>query len=646
MSDQDLFPVPAEWAKKARVNAAKYTEIYGRSLADPGTFWLEQAKRLDWIKRPEIAGDWSFDATTFHINWFADGKLNVAANCIDRHLKERGDQVAIIWEPDVPTEDARHITYRELHEQVCRMANVLKAQGVQKGDRVTVYLPMIPEAAMALLACARIGAIHSVVFGGFSPDALIGRIQDCDSNVVITADEGRRGGKAVPLKANVDVAAPQCPSLKKVITIKATGAEIAMTDGRDVWYHEEAAKVEATCPAEVMGAEDPLFILYTSGSTGKPKGVLHTTGGYLLWASLTHELVFDYRPGDVYWCAADIGWVTGHTYIVYGPLANGATTLMYEGVPNWPDASRIWQVCDRHNVHTVFTAPTALRALMRDGDDFVKATSRKSLRLLGTVGEPINPEAWRWYHSVVGDGRCPIVDTWWQTETGGAMIAPLPGATDLKPGSATKPMPGVEPQLVDADGQVLYGAASGNLCIVRSWPGQMRTVWGDHQRFFETYFTTYPGKYFTGDGCRRDDDGYYWITGRVDDVINVSGHRMGTAEVESALVLHARVAEAAVVGFPHDIKGQGIYAYVTLNANDAPSDDLRKELVAWVRKEIGPIATPDAIQFAPGLPKTRSGKIMRRILRKIAEGDVGSLGDTSTLADPSVVDDLVANRLS
>ena len=646
MPDQDLFPVPAEWAKKARVNATKYAEMYGRSLADPGSFWLEQAKRLDWVKRPEIAGDWSFDATTFHINWFADGKLNVAANCIDRHLKERGDQVAIIWEPDSPTDAPRHITYRELHEEVCRMANVLKAQGVQKGDRVTVYLPMIPEAAMALLACARIGAIHSVVFGGFSPDALVGRIQDCDSNVVITADEGRRGGKAVPLKANVDVAAPQCPSLKKVITIKATGGDVTMTDGRDVWYHDEAAKVDADCPAEAMGAEDPLFILYTSGSTGKPKGVLHTTGGYLLWASLTHELVFDYRPGDVYWCAADIGWVTGHTYIVYGPLANGATTLMYEGVPNWPDASRIWQVCDRHNVHTVFTAPTALRALMRDGDDFVKKTSRASLRLLGTVGEPINPEAWRWYHGVVGEGRCPIVDTWWQTETGGAMIAPLPGATDLKPGSATKPMPGVEPQLVDADGQVLHGATSGNLCIVRSWPGQMRTVWNDHQRFFETYFTTYPGKYFTGDGCRRDEDGYYWITGRVDDVINVSGHRMGTAEVESALVLHARVAEAAVVGFPHDIKGQGIYAYVTLNANDAPSEELRKELVAWVRKEIGPIATPDAIQFAPGLPKTRSGKIMRRILRKIAEGDVSSLGDTSTLADPSVVDDLVANRLS
>ncbi len=644
MSEQDLFPVPAEWAKKARVNAAKYADIYGRSLADPGTFWLEQARRLDWVKRPEIAGDWSFDATTFHINWFADGKLNVSTNCIDRHLKERADAVAIIWEPDVPTEEARHITYRELHEQVCRMANVLKAQGVQKGDRVTVYLPMIPEAAFALLACARIGAIHSVVFGGFSPDALVGRIQDCDSTVVITADEGRRGGKAVPLKANVDAAAPHCPSLKSIITIKATGADIAMTHDRDVWYHEEAAKVSADCPAEVMSAEDPLFILYTSGSTGKPKGVLHTTGGYLVWASLTHELVFDYRPGDVFWCAADIGWVTGHAYIVYGPLANGATTLMYEGVPNWPDASRIWQVCDRHNVHTIFTAPTALRALMREGDDFVKATSRKSLQLLGTVGEPINPEAWRWYHGVVGEGRCPIVDTWWQTETGGALIAPLPGATDLKPGSATKPMPGIEPQLVDAEGGVLHGAAEGNLCIVRSWPGQMRSVWNDHQRFFDTYFTTYPGKYFTGDGCRRDADGYYWITGRVDDVINVSGHRMGTAEVESALVLHARVAEAAVVGFPHDIKGQGIYAYVTLNANDAPSEELRRELVGWVRKEIGPIATPDHIQFAPGLPKTRSGKIMRRILRKIAEGDVSSLGDTSTLADPSVVDDLVANR--
>ncbi|MFM1982800.1 MAG: hypothetical protein RJB22_1519 [Pseudomonadota bacterium] len=646
MSEQNLFPVPAEWAAKARVDAARYDDLYARSLADPDRFWLDQADRLDWVTRPTKAGDWSYDAQDFHINWFADGQLNVSANCIDRHLPHRADDIAIIWEPDVPTEAPRHITYRQLHEEVCRFANVLKAQGVRKGDRVTVYMPMIPEAAFALLACARIGAIHSVVFGGFSPDSLVGRIQDCDSSVVITADEGRRGGKAVALKANVDIAAQSCPSLKTVITFRATGADIAMQPGRDVWYHEEAAKVSADCAPEVMDAEDPLFILYTSGSTGKPKGVLHSTGGYLLWASLTHELVFDYRPGDIYWCAADIGWVTGHTYIVYGPLANGATTLMYEGVPNWPDASRIWQVVDRHKVHTVFTAPTALRALMREGDSFVTATSRASLRLLGTVGEPINPEAWRWYHSVVGEGRCPIVDTWWQTETGGALISPLPGATDLKPGSATKPLPGVEPQLVDAEGAVLEGPAAGNLCIIRSWPGQMRTVWGDHQRFFETYFTTYPGKYFTGDGCRRDEDGYYWITGRVDDVINVSGHRMGTAEVESALVLHPSVAEAAVVGFPHDIKGQGIYAYVTLNAHEAPSEDLRKALVAWVRKEIGPIATPDAIQFAPGLPKTRSGKIMRRILRKIAEGNVTSLGDTSTLADPSVVTDLVANRVS
>jgi acetyl-CoA synthetase len=645
MAEQDLFPVPAEWAKKARVDAAKYAHLYGRAQADSGSFWLEQARRLDWIKRPEIAGDWSFDATTFHINWFTDGKINASANCIDRHLKDRGDTVAIIWEPDEPSEEPRHISYRELHAEVCRFANVLKAQGVQKGDRVTIYMPMIPEAAFAVLACARIGAIHSVVFGGFSPDSLAGRIQDCDSTLVVTADEGRRGGKPVALKANVDAAAPQCPSLKTVVTVKATGADVAMTPGRDVWYHEAAAGVSAECPVEPMGAEDPLFILYTSGSTGKPKGVLHTTGGYLLWASLTHELVFDYRPGQIYWCAADIGWVTGHSYILYGPLANGATTLMYEGVPNWPTASRIWEVVDRHKVEILYTAPTALRALMREGDDPVKRTSRKSLKLLGTVGEPINPEAWRWYHAVVGGGRCPIVDTWWQTETGAALIAPLPGATDLKPGSATKPLPGVEPVLVDAEGKILHGAVSGNLCIARSWPGQMRTVWGDHQRFFDTYFTTYPGKYFTGDGCRRDEDGYYWITGRVDDVINVSGHRMGTAEVESALVLHPKVAEAAVVGFPHDIKGQGIYAYVTLNANDAPSEELRKELGQWVRKEIGPIATPDAIQFAPGLPKTRSGKIMRRILRKIAEGDVSSLGDTSTLADPAVVDDLVANRV-
>ena len=646
MSDQSLFPVPQDWAARTRVTKADYDALYGRALADPGSFWLEQSKRLNWVKRPEIAGDWSFDAADFHINWFADGKLNVSTNCIDRHLPHRAQDVAIIWEPDAPEDAPRYITYQQLHDEVCRFANVLKAQGVKKGDRVTIYMPMIPEAAFALLACARIGAIHSVVFGGFSPDSLVGRIQDCDSSVVITADEGRRGGKPVALKANVDVAAKSCPSLKTIITIKATGAAVAMQDGRDIWYHEAAASVDAHCPAEVMDAEDPLFILYTSGSTGKPKGVLHTSGGYLLWASYTHELVFDYRPGEIYWCAADIGWVTGHTYIVYGPLANGATTVMYEGVPNWPDASRIWQVVDRHKVQTVFTAPTALRALMREGNDYVTRTSRASLRLLGTVGEPINPEAWRWYHSVVGEGRCPIVDTWWQTETGGALISPLPGATDLKPGSATKPLPGIEPQLVDAEGQVLQGAAEGNLCIVRSWPGQMRTVWGDHQRFFETYFTTYPGKYFTGDGCRRDDDGYYWITGRVDDVINVSGHRMGTAEVESALVLHPSVAEAAVVGFPHDIKGQGIYAYVTLNANETASDDLRKALVAWVRKEIGPIATPDAIQFAPGLPKTRSGKIMRRILRKIAEGDVSSLGDTSTLADPAVVDDLVANRQS
>jgi len=645
MDGQDLFPVPAEWAKKARINAEKYTQLYGRALGDPGTFWLEQAKRLDWIKRPEIAGDWSFDATTFHIQWFSDGKINAAANCIDRHLATRGEQIAIIWEPDDPKEQPRTFTYRQLHAEVCRFANVLKAQGVEKGDRVTIYMPMIPEAAFALLACARIGAIHSVIFGGFSPDSIAGRVQDCDSAFIVTADEGRRGGKTVPLKANVDEAAPQCPSLKRVIVVNATSNHVIMQPGRDIWYHEAAALVPDTCPVETMGAEDPLFILYTSGSTGKPKGVLHTTGGYLLWASLTHELAFDYRSGDIWWCAADIGWVTGHSYILYGPLANGATTLMYEGVPNWPTPSRIWEVVDRHKVQIVYTAPTVLRALMREGDEHVSKTSRKSLKLLGTVGEPINPEAWRWYHSVVGEGRCPIIDTWWQTETGAALIAPMPGATDLKPGSATKPMPGIEPQLVDAEGKVLHGATSGNLCITRSWPGQMRTVWNDHQRFFETYFTTYPGKYFTGDGARRDEDGYWWITGRVDDVINVSGHRMGTAEVESALVLHPKVAEAAVVGFPHDIKGQGIYAYVTLNAGDTASEDLRKELGNWVRKEIGPIATPDAIQFAPGLPKTRSGKIMRRILRKIAEGDVSNLGDTTTLADPAVVDDLVANRV-
>ncbi|MBY0519596.1 MAG: acetate--CoA ligase [Sphingomonas sp.] len=646
---ETLYPVPADWAARARIDAAGYEQLYGRALADPGSFWLEQARRLDWIKRPEIAGDWSFDEADFHISWFADGKLNVAANCIDRHLAKRGAQIALIWEPDDPAAEPRRFTYAQLHAEVCRFANMLKAEGVAKGDRVTIYLPMIPEAAFAVLACARIGAIHSVVFGGFSAEALAGRITDCDSKVVITADEGRRGGKSIPLKAAVDAAAHHAPALQKVIVVRATGGAVTMQPGRDLWYHEAAASVSADCPPTPMAAEDPLFILYTSGSTGKPKGVLHSSGGYLLWASLTHELCFDYRPGpnsaDIWWCAADIGWVTGHSYILYGPLANGATTLMYEGLPNWPDASRIWQVVDRHQVHTVFTAPTALRALMKDGDGFVHATSRASLKLLGTVGEPINPEAWRWYHEVVGGGRCPIIDTWWQTETGGAMIAPMPGATNLKPGSATRPMPGVDPQIVDPEGRVLNGAAEGNLVIARSWPGQMRTVWGDHDRFFQTYFTTYPGKYFTGDGCRRDADGYYWITGRVDDVINVSGHRMGTAEVESALVLHPKVAEAAVVGMPHDIKGQGIYAYVTLNAGEAASDDLRAELRAWVRTEIGPIATPDALQFAPGLPKTRSGKIMRRILRKIAEGDISSLGDTSTLADPAVVDDLVANRL-
>jgi acetyl-CoA synthetase len=647
MSDASVYPVPADWASRARVDAETYEQMYARSLSDPGAFWLEQAERLDWITPPTIAGDWSFAEKDFHISWFPDGVLNVAANCLDRHLAERGDTVALIWEPDSPDAEPKRFTYAELHAEVCRFANVLKAQGVKKGDRVTLYMPMIPEAAFAILACARIGAIHSVVFGGFSPDALAGRITDCDSSVLITADEGCRGGKTVPLKANADAAAGRAPALQKMIVVQATGGDVAMQPGRDVWYHEAAAGVSADCPAEPMSAEDPLFILYTSGSTGKPKGVLHTSAGYLLWCALTHEVVFDYRPGQVYWCAADIGWVTGHSYILYGPLANGATTVMYEGLPNWPDASRIWQVCDRHDVEILYTAPTALRALMREGDDYVERTSRASLKLLGTVGEPINPEAWRWYYDVVGEGRCPIVDTWWQTETGGHMITPLPGAHALKPGSATKPFFGIDPQIVDADGTVQTGnPAEGNLCIAKSWPGQMRTVWGDAERFFQTYFSTYPGKYFTGDGCRRDEDGYYWITGRVDDVINVSGHRMGTAEVESALVLHPKVAEAAVVGFPHDIKGQGIYAYVTLNAGVAADAALRSELSQWVRKEIGPIATPDAIQFAPGLPKTRSGKIMRRILRKIAEGDTSNLGDISTLADPAVVADLVNNRVS
>jgi len=615
---------------------------------DPEAFWAEQAKRLDWMTFPTKIKDVSFAKADFHIRWFEDGVLNVAWNCVDRHLAERADETAIIYEGDDPSVSGR-LTYRELHLQVCRMANVLKDMGVRKGDRVTIYLPMIPAAAVAMLACARIGAIHSVVFGGFSPDSIAGRIEDCGSRFVITADEGKRGGKVIPLKANVDAALEKIPvefAVEKVLLIAHTGADVGVVPNRDVRFEEAVTAVPDDCPCEPMNAEDPLFILYTSGSTGKPKGVLHTTGGYLFWAGYTHELVFDYRPGEVFWCTADVGWVTGHTYVVYGCLANGGTTLMFEGVPNYPDVSRFWQVVDKHQVEIFYTAPTALRALMREGDAPVKSSSRKSLRLLGTVGEPINPEAWRWYHDVVGEGRLPIVDTWWQTETGGALIAPLPGATDLKPGSATLPLPGVELMLVDAEGQPLDGAVSGNLCLTDSWPGQMRTVWGDHQRFFDTYFSTYPDKYFTGDGCRRDEDGYYWITGRVDDVINVSGHRMGTAEVESALVLHDDVAEAAVVGYPHDIKGQGIYAYVTLNQGVSSSEDLRKALVAHVRKEIGPIAAPDVIQFAPGLPKTRSGKIMRRILRKIAENEIGALGDTSTLADPSVVDDLVKNRVA
>jgi acetyl-CoA synthetase len=639
MSDT-LIPVSPEWSTRAIVNTARYRDLYKQSVEDSDGFWRGQAARIDWIKPFTKVSDVSYDAQDFRIKWFGDGVLNVSANCIDRHLAKRGEQTAIIWEGDNPSE-SKYITYRELHREVCIFANVLKANGVKKGDRVTIYLPMIPEAAYAMLACTRIGAIHSVVFGGFSPDSLAGRIVDCKSEVVITADEGLRGGKTVPLKVNTDLALTSCPDVKRVIVVKRTGAKELMHKGKDVWYHEEAAKVSADCPPEPMGAEDPLFILYTSGSTGKPKGVLHTTGGYITYASLTHQLVFDYKDGDIYWCTADVGWVTGHSYIVYGPLSNGATTLMFEGVPNYPSASRFWEVIDKHKVNIFYTAPTAIRALMRDGDDFVKRTSRASLRLLGSVGEPINPEAWLWYHRVVGDSRCPIVDTWWQTETGGILISPLPGATDLKPGSATLPLFGVVPEVVDAEGKVLHGETTGNLVLTRSWPGQMRTVYGDHQRFIDTYFKTYPGKYFTGDGCRRDADGYYWITGRVDDVINVAGHRMGTAEVESALVGHKLVAEAAVVGMPHDIKGQGIYAYVTLKVGAQPSDDLRKELVQWVRREIGPIATPDVIQWAPGLPKTRSGKIMRRILRKIAEGDTSNLGDTSTLADPSVVADLV-----
>ena len=640
----DIIPVSPDWAKRAWIDSAKYKAMYDRSVKDPEGFWGEQGKRIDWIKPYTKVKDTSFTGDV-HIRWYYDGTLNASANCLDRHLAKRGEQTAIIWEGDDP-KDSKHITYRALHAEVCCFANVLKAQGVKKGDRVTIYLPMIPEAAVAMLACARIGAVHSVVFGGFSPDSLSGRIQDCDSNVVVTSDEGVRGGRKIPLKVNTDEALKSCPTVKKVVVVKHTGGAINWVEGRDVWYHEEMKKAPAECKPEEMGAEDPLFILYTSGSTGKPKGVLHTTGGYMVFTSITHQYVFDYHDGDIYWCTADVGWVTGHSYILYGPLSNGATTLMFEGVPNYPDTARFWQVCDKHKVNIFYTAPTAIRALMRDGEGPVKKTSRTSLRLLGSVGEPINPEAWLWYHRVVGDGRCPIVDTWWQTETGGILITPLPGAIPLKPGSATLPFFGIRPALVDADGKTLVGAASGNLVLLDSWPGQMRTVFRDHERFVQTYFSAYKGAYFTGDGCRRDADGYYWITGRVDDVINVAGHRLGTAEVESALVAHPKVAEAAVVGFPHDIKGQGIYAYVTLNAGEPTSEELRKELVQWVRKEIGPIATPDFIQWAPGLPKTRSGKIMRRILRKIAANEHDALGDTSTLADPGVVKDLVDNRVN
>ena len=642
MSDSKVHPVPADIAKNAHIDADTYRAMYKRSLEDADAFWAEQAERLTWFKRWETVNN--SDLVKGEIRWFDGGRLNAAYNCVDRHLEKRGDQTAIIWEPDDPKDPAKKITYKDLHEQVSRFANALKERGVERGDRVCIYLPMVPEAAVAMLACARIGAIHSVVFGGFSPQALRDRIQNSDCQVVVTADESVRGGRSFPLKANADEALRECPNVKTVLVVQRTGNKVDWDDSRDVWYHEAVQNASADCPAEEMESEDPLFILYTSGSTGKPKGVLHTTGGYLLGASLTHQYVFDYQDGEVYWCTADVGWVTGHSYIVYGPLANGAITLMFEGVPTYPDASRLWEIVDKHQVSIFYTAPTGIRALMAKGDEPVKKYSRKSLRILGTVGEPINPEAWNWYYDVVGDGRCPIVDTWWQTETGSIMITPLPGATDLKPGSATLPFFGVEPQLVDNDGNLLEGATDGNLCIGRSWPSMMRTIYGDHKRFMETYLSAYKGKYFTGDGARRDEDGYYWITGRVDDVLNVSGHRMGTAEVESAMVLHPQVAEAAVVGFPHDVKGQGIYAYVTLVEGASPSDDLQKELIELVRKEIGAIAKPDFIQWAPGLPKTRSGKIMRRILRKVASNELDSLGDTSTLADPNVVDELIENR--
>jgi len=644
MSDDSLIAIKPSIASTAKVTAEIRAEMVARAKSDPDGFWREEARRIAWMKAPTRIKNTSFTGDVA-IKWFEDGELNASVSCLDRHIEAgHGDRVAIIWEGDDPN-SASKVTYAELHEQVCRIANAMRALGVTKGDRVCIYLPMIVEAAIAMLACARIGAVHSIVFGGFSPDSLSSRIQDSECRLLLTADEGRRGGRKVPLKVNADEALKVCPSIEHVLVVRNTGSAVAMQEGRDIWWHEAAAAQAPACAPEVMNAEDPLFILYTSGSTGKPKGVLHTTGGYMVWASFTHELVFDYRPGEIYWCTADVGWVTGHTYIVYGPLANGATTLMFEGVPNYPDYGRMWQVVDKHQVNIFYTAPTAIRALMREGEAPVRKHSRKSLRVMGSVGEPINPEAWLWYYRVVGEERCPIVDTWWQTETGGILISPLPGAVAQKPGSATLPLPGVQPALVDAEGKFLEGATEGNLVITDSWPGQMRSVHGDHPRFIQTYFSTYPGLYFTGDGARRDADGYFWITGRVDDVINVAGHRMGTAEVESALVAHPKVAEAAVVGMPHELKGQGIYCYVTLNAGEEPSDALRKELVAWVRKEIGPIATPDAIQWAPGLPKTRSGKIMRRILRKIAANETDQLGDTSTLADPTVVTDLVENRV-
>ena len=645
MSDNELFKVSDEWSSGSLIDSHKYNDWYQNSFDKNEEFWNEHGKRIDWIKPYSKVKNVNYHKNDFCIKWYEDGSLNASLNCIDRHLKERADQVAIIWEGDDPN-DSKLITYKELHEQVCKFSNGLKSLGAKKGDRITIYMPMIPEAAYAMLACTRIGAIHSVVFGGFSPDALAGRISDCESDIIITADEGIRGNKSIPLKANTDAAIDIAQGVRHCVVVKRTGGDINWVEGRDIWYEDLINSSSADCDAEEMNAEDPMFILYTSGSTGKPKGVMHTTGGYMVYASMTHQYVFDYKDGDIYWCTADVGWVTGHSYIVYGPLANGATTLMFEGVPNYPDASRFWQVVDKHKVNIFYTAPTALRALMREGEDPVKKTDRSSLKLLGSVGEPINPEAWIWYHKVVGDERCPIVDTWWQTETGGILISPLPGAIDQKPGSATKPFFGIKPEILDADGNILEGACEGSLCLADSWPGQMRTVYGDHDRFIETYFSQFEGKYFTGDGCKRDEDGYYWITGRVDDVINVSGHRMGTAEVESALVAHPKVSEAAVVGYPHDIKGQGIYAYVTLNAGEEPNDELYKELIAWVRKEIGPIASPDLIQWAPGLPKTRSGKIMRRILRKIAENEYSNLGDTSTLAEPAVVDNLIDNRMN